>query len=220
MLAVAAIGLTVTGGSAGTDRYTVKRGDTLTSIAAAQGTTAGALATANGLTNANRIVIGQSLRLPSAAPATGASTPGAKGALPAKLQASPKRLALRPLFDKWAAANGIPSDLLQALCWMESGWQNTVVSSTGAVGIGQLMPDTVALMRLFIGRPSLDPAKPEDNIRMSARFLGYLLRQTGGDVKVSLAAYYQGLRSVRAKGLLPETERYVAVILALRSRFA
>lgn len=42
---------------------------------------------------------------------------------------------------------------------------------------------------------------------------------TGGDPTQALAAYYQGLESVQAHGLLPETQRYVETVLALRSRF-
>ena len=36
---------------------------------------------------------------------------------------------------------------------------------------------------------------------------------------MAAAAYYQGLGSVRRIGMLPETRRYVANVLALRSRF-
>ena len=40
-----------------------------------------------------------------------------------------------------------------------------------------------------------------------------------GDPAMAAAAYYQGLSSVRRIGMLPETRRYVANVLALRSRF-
>ena len=63
--------------------------------------------------------------------------------MPAKLLAHPERLALRPTFVKWAAHYGVPADLLQAMCWVESGWQSGVVSRSGAIGIGQLQPATV-----------------------------------------------------------------------------
>ena len=55
---------------------------------------------------------------------------------------------------------------------------------------------------------------------MSTWFLGHLLKQTGGDVAVSVAAYYQGLKSVRTRPLYDDTKNYVAVVLALRPRFA
>jgi soluble lytic murein transglycosylase-like protein len=60
---------------------------------------------------------------------------------------------------------------------------------------------------------------PEHNIRMSARFLRYLLDQTGGRADTALAAYYQGLRSVRERGIFGETRQYVATIMAVRPSF-
>jgi hypothetical protein len=45
------------------------------------------------------------------------------------------------------------------------------------------------------------------------------MRQTNGDPAMAAAAYYQGLSSVRRIGMLPETRRYVANVMALRARF-
>ena len=58
-----------------------------------------------------------------------------------------------------------------------------------------------------------------DNIRMTARFLRYLLRATGGSVTSTVAAYYQGLRGVRTGPIRPETLVYVATVLAVRPSF-
>jgi hypothetical protein len=49
-------------------------------------------------------------------------------------------------------------------------------------------------------------------------FLRQLLREFRGDVRLALAAYFQGPRSVRRHGLFRETERYVAGVLALSRR--
>ena len=38
-------------------------------------------------------------------------------------------------------------------------------------------------------------------------------------VSIAVAAYYQGMSSVRRIGMLPSTRTYVASVLALRSRF-
>ena len=113
---------------------------------------------------------------------------------------------------------GVPHDLLKAMTWVESGWQTHKVSSTGAIGIGQLMPDTVDFMNVVL-RTKLDPRVPEHNIRMSARFLRYLLDQNRGRADSALAAYYQGLRSVRERGVFAETRQYVATVLAVRPAF-
>jgi LysM repeat protein len=139
--------------------------------------------------------------------------------LPAALLSFPDRLALMPLFDRWAAEYGVSPSLLKALAWMESGWQASVVSPSGAIGIGQLLPDTAAFVAgTLIGVP-LDPFAADDNIRMSARFLAQLLNLTNGDVNMALAGYYQGLTSVRRDGMKATTAAYVNVILALQARF-
>jgi len=192
--------------------YVVRAGDTLSGIATRFGTTADAIARANGITNPNMIVVGQHLTIPSTD-----ATPHS-GGLPAKLLAHPERLRLRPVFEWWAAYYRIPADLIEALGWIESGWQRNVISKTGAQGIGQLMPATVEVCWKLIGIP-LDPMKASDNIRMTARFLRYLLDATGGAVSNTLAAYYQGLRAVRQGPILPETLVYVATILAVRPAF-
>ena len=193
--------------------HTVAAGETLSSIARRYGVSVADLATANRLDP--RGVLRSGIRL--AVPASPVATPSG---LPSRLAASPARLAYIPLFKKWAAANSIPADLFMATTWLESGWQNHVVSSVGAVGIGQLMPGTVTFIcEQLIGVRRLDPAVPENNIRMSARFLRYLLQLTGGDTRMALAGYYQGLASVRAKGMYPSTVLYVDGVLALRSRF-
>ena len=124
---------------------------------------------------------------------------------------------MRPVFEWWAAYYRVPADLIEGLGWIESGWQRNVISRTGAQGIGQLMPATVEVCWKLIGIP-LDPMKASDNIRMTARFLRYLLDSHGGSVDRALASYYQGLRSVRERGPLDETQRFVANVKALRGR--
>jgi soluble lytic murein transglycosylase-like protein len=126
---------------------------------------------------------------------------------------------LRTAFLRFSRLAGVPSDLAMALAWQESGWQRNRVSSTNAVGVMQLMPDTVQFVSTQLLRTKpLDPRDPVANIRMGTRFLRYLLDSNGGSVDRALASYYQGLRSVRERGMLPETERFVANVKALRGR--
>ncbi|MFB7738233.1 peptidoglycan-binding protein [Streptomyces sp. NPDC056112] len=60
--------------------YTVKSGDTLTSIAKACGTTVDELVKANGLKDPNRLAVGQVLKLPSTTPAAPSKTPATQPA--------------------------------------------------------------------------------------------------------------------------------------------
>ena len=206
--------LTVPGTSAATPArvHVVVAGDNLSTIARRNGVSVRALASANDLDPDRYLRLGARLVVPA--------TSGAPAGYPARLRRAPARLALVPHFQRWSAANGLPADLLMATTWLESGWQNHVVSGAGAMGIGQLMPGTVRFVREeLIGAPWLDPAVPEQNIRMSARFLRFLLDHAGGDVRLALASYYQGPGSVRRNGVYAGTERYVDGVLALRGSF-
>ena len=227
---VAATATDATDATDGNVIHVVAPGETLSHIAARYGVTVRALAEANGIADVHRITAGQRLAIPGPRAGSGDRPPPTAGAslgassnvdtsrFPALLQASPDRLALVPRFQHWAEVYGVPLDLLMAMTWLESGWQDDVVSSAGAMGIGQLMPDTVTWMRdVIIGEP-LDPFDADDNIRMSAAYLRWLLDRTGGDPATALAGYYQGLGAVRSVGIFPSTRVYVADVLAFRDR--
>ena len=242
MVALATFGGLVVGGSAAGRVHTVRRGETLEAIGRTYGVSVPALTAANGLRDPDRIRAGSTLTIPTAGPTPAPvaptrstprpSTPGtAQKVVPmpaatlAAVRAAPKivvpadRAGLRIAFVQFSRLAGVPSDLAMALAWQESGWQRNKVSSTNAVGVMQLMPDTVDFVcRQLLGTAPLEPRDPVANIRMGTRFLRYLLDSHGGDVDRALASYYQGLRSVREHGTLDETDRFVANVKALRGR--
>ena len=191
--------------------HVVQPGEHLGGIASLHGTTVEAIAAANGLKDPNLVVAGSRLVLPP--------PPAPVGKGPKELLARPDRLRLAPRFDHWARAYGVPADLMKAMGWYESGWQNDVVSVTGARGIGQLMPATVTFVNAQLLHTKLDPTRPDDNIRMSTRFMRTLLDSTGGRVDLALAAYYQGLKPTLEGRILDETKRYVAGVLSFRTSF-
>ncbi|MEN3272092.1 MAG: hypothetical protein V7636_853 [Actinomycetota bacterium] len=192
--------------------HTVAAGETLTGIAARYGTTVGAVVSANKLGNANHVVIGARLRVPN--------VPAPTNGLPARLKASPSRLALIPSFKKWATANKLDAALVMSVAWQESGWQNTVVSPAGAIGIGQLLPSTATQVARDLIGVKLNPRVPDDNIRLTARYLRWLIDRVNGNVDLAIAGYYQGPASVAAIGYLPSTVDYIAIVHGLRPRFA
>lgn len=189
-------------------RYTVQAGDTLSEIAAAQGVSVAALVAANGITTDTALQIGQQLEIPNA------------GGLPLDLLNSPEKMALMPVFDEMAATYGVAPELLKALAWFESGWNNNVVSSADAIGIGQILPVTADFVSNDLLGKSLDPYVPRDNIELSAAYMRYLIAQTDGDLRLAVASYYQGLTAVRRHGVFTSSEFYVEGILKLRERFA
>jgi N-acetylmuramoyl-L-alanine amidase len=181
--------------------YVVVSGDTLSAIARAHGTTVAAIVAENDLADPDRIVVGQELRLPSA---------------PSEAEA-PEDVGR--LIERIASERGWSSSFVKAVAWQESGWNNDVVSSAGAVGIMQVMPATGRFVAEELVGRDLDLHDPEDNVVAGVAFLQYLWELTDGDVELTLAGYYQGLRSVDERGMFDSTERYIANVLALRDRF-
>ena len=214
-LLAGALGLGVLGlappAAADGPRHRVEAGDTLSELAEQLGTNLVALVEANDIDDPNVVVVGRRLVVPEATERSGS---GGAGGSPVKAS----RRHLDAAFETWATANGFRPSLLKAICYHESGWQSDVISSTGAEGVCQIMPDTEDHMEALIGR-ELDSLDPEDNIRLGARYIRWLLQRTDGDVEQALAGYYQGLASVRRNGPYDETEQYVATVVALEQRF-
>jgi soluble lytic murein transglycosylase-like protein len=77
----------------------------------------------------------------------------------------------------------------------------------------------VSFLTTKVLKRPLDPHTPASNIRMSARYLRWLIQHTGGDEPKAVAGYYQGLRSVRQFGVAPGTHIYVAAVESVRQRF-
>jgi LysM repeat protein len=202
--------------------YTVQPGDTLAAIAARSGVGASQLAWMNGLDADGVLLAGTVLKLPTAAapaqqqeqePVPTPPTvvpPAAPNPTPVQLTASQ--------IGTVAAGHGVSPSLAAAVAWQESGFQNGVVSSANARGVMQVLPGTWDWIQQQSGQ-RLDPNSATDNVRAGVMYLGQLLRDFGGDEASAVASYYQGAASVKRLGLLPETQRYVADVMALRPRF-
>jgi soluble lytic murein transglycosylase-like protein len=183
-------------------------------VAQANGVTPAALAAANGIAPDAHIIAGTHLRIPAGVTAVSApvTSSGAGGPVATGGRLSAAQIA------SIAAQHGAPASLATAIAWQESGFNNNMVSVANARGIMQVMPSTWDYVQRSLASGPLDPSSPTDNVRAGSLLLGQLLRDTG-DPATAVAAYYQGLGSVRRIGMLPETRQYVANVLALRSRF-
>jgi soluble lytic murein transglycosylase-like protein len=128
---------------------------------------------------------------------------------------------LRPILVRYAEQNGLPADLVMAMAWVESSWRPSVVSDVGAVGVMQLMPDTVDFVskKLFGLHSDLNPKNATSNIQMGTAFFRHLLDQNHGNIRQALIAYNQGITSLKAQGSYAAAERYADRVLALRPQF-
>lgn len=201
--------------------YLVQPGDTLSAIAAAHGLTVEQLASANGVDPAGVLVSGTTISVPGAsASATSDAVSASATPVPADAaQPTAESVSARQI-GTIAAANGVSPSLAEAIGWQESGFNNGLVSRTGATGVMQIEPGTWNWIgQNLVSPPPLSNLSATDNIRGGVLLLRSLLGQTGGDPSLAAAGYYQGLESVRRHGMYADTQRYVDDVMALRSRF-
>jgi soluble lytic murein transglycosylase-like protein len=118
-----------------------------------------------------------------------------------------------------ASQYGVSPSLAAAIAWQESGFNNSMVSGANARGVMQVMPGTWDYVQRNLAQRPLDPNSATDNVHAGVMYLKRLLDETGGDESAAIAGYYQGLRSVRERGMYDDTSRYVDNVQALRGRF-
>ncbi len=120
------------------------------------------------------------------------------------------------LWAQVATANGIPPALLQALTTVESGNNPDAVSSAGAIGLTQLMPETAATL-------GVDANNPTQNLEGGAAYLAQQLQTFHGNIELALAAYNAGPAAVEAYGGVPpysQTVQYVQDVMALYQQYS
>src|SRR5215470_16486659 len=111
-----------------------------------------------------------------------------------------------------SARYGVPERLIWAVIRVESGFDPRAVSSKGARGLMQLMPETAAVLGVR------DVFNPRENIHGGARHLRGMMDRFHYDLPMAIAAYNAGDRPVAAfRGIppYPETREYVARVLRL-----
>jgi LysM repeat protein len=185
--------------------HVVRPGESFFSIAARYHVSPWQLARRNRLSLMRVIVPNQRLVLPAGARLVGTAAVTGPAA---------SREAIRASIDRWARFYGVDPALARALAWMESGFQQDVVSSVGALGVMQLLPETWE----FVDTVLLGFATPrtyEGNVRAGVRYLRWQLDEFGGNVRLALAGWYQGARAVRERGVYRESKEFVRIVLEL-----
>nr|WP_314807032.1 lytic transglycosylase domain-containing protein [uncultured Selenomonas sp.] len=108
-----------------------------------------------------------------------------------------------------AAKYAVDPKLISAVAEVESGGNQSAVSSAGAVGVMQLMPETAAGL-------GVNPYDMKSNVEGGTKYLREMLDTFDGDVKKAVAAYNAGPNAVKAYGGIPpyaETQNYVNNVL-------
>lgn len=116
---------------------------------------------------------------------------------------------LKDIFERASEKYNISYDFLVAVAKAESDFNTKCVSSAGAKGIMQLMPDECKSLGVK------DPYDAESNIMASARLLKAHLDKFDGNYTLAAAAYNAGSGAVKKYGGVPpynETQNYVKKI--------
>lgn len=126
-------------------------------------------------------------------------------------------------------ASGLPVELLMSVVSVESAGNPRAVSSKGALGLWQLMPETARRFGLVVTPGTDHRLDPGISTRAALQYLAGLY-QRFGDWRLTLAAYNAGEGAVerairrgntrdfyqlaRQKLLPPETREYVSAVLS------
>ncbi len=114
------------------------------------------------------------------------------------------------LARKYSRMYGMDPRLIMAVIEVESGYEPEAISSAGAEGLMQIMPETQKELGVE------KPFDPEENIEAGVRYLRRMLDRFRS-VELALAAYNAGPSHVEKYGGIPpfdETQRYVAKVMA------
>lgn len=113
----------------------------------------------------------------------------------------------------------VDANILVALVSVESAWHTHARSYAGAIGLGQLMPGTAALL-------GVNPRDPYQNLQGAARYLGGLLQKYHDNphrYALAFAAYNAGPKAVARFGGIPpyaETQHYVVKVMSAWQRIS
>ena len=199
-------------------RYTVRTGDSLYAISARFHVSWRVIARRNHLPRSLVVMLGQRLVIPHRVRFV---TTTARGGARPDLFAGrwvPTRYQTAAMIRDTARRWGVDERLALAVSWQEAGWNQRMVSAAGAIGAMQVMPYTGRFIADNVVHRPLDLLNARDNITAGVALLAVLLREANGHAALAVAGYYQGLASVRHRGMFRDTKRYVANVLALRNR--
>ena len=105
-------------------------------------------------------------------------------------QGFPARAAIRAIIERETASTRLPPDIAEAVVFVESRYDSTVVGGVGEIGVMQVRPETAAMLG-FRGTTA-ELAKLEINIHYGVMYLSRAWRLAYGDLCRALMKYRAG----------------------------
>ncbi|MDY6850640.1 MAG: transglycosylase SLT domain-containing protein [Thermodesulfobacteriota bacterium] len=146
--------------------------------------------------------------------ASTASSPSVADAVGKKMSRrfSPKRVERKytPYIKQVARTHGVSPALVKAVIKVESGFNPYAVSSVGAVGLMQVLPETAKRVGVT------NPHEPRANIVAGVKYLKTLLVMFENDEVLAVAAYNSGPGKVLKYGGIPpykQTQIFVSRVM-------
>jgi soluble lytic murein transglycosylase-like protein len=115
--------------------------------------------------------------------------------------------------QQYARHYGVSAELVSALIDVESRWNPMAVSSSGAMGLMQLMPATARRFGAF------QPFDMEQNIAAGTRYVTALMWEFHGDLRLVAAAYYAGDRWVGKNQLDYRNPEVISYVESVRRHY-
>jgi hypothetical protein len=109
---------------------------------------------------------------------------------PADTQSFPARDAIRAIIERETAGTELPADIAEAVVFVESRYDSSVIGQVGEIGVMQVRSETAAMLG-FRGSTA-ELAKPEINIHYGVIYLDRAWRLTQGDLCRALMKYRAG----------------------------
>lgn len=133
----------------------------------------------------------------------------------------PKLWTVRSRFDALiesvANAHQVEPALVKAIVQAESAFDPDAASSSGALGLMQVLPETASRFSIE------DLSDPHQNLLAGVQYLKYLIGMFDGNITMAVAAYNAGPNRVRRYRRVPpfrETRNYLTKVMGLRVVYA
>ncbi len=117
------------------------------------------------------------------------------------------------IIGHWCQLYGVDQALVKIVIEKESEFNPRAVSRSGAIGLMQLMPETIKHLGVK------NPYNPWDNIMGGVKYLRDLFDMFGGDLELVLAAYHAGPNIVKRLNRVPAIPATIEYVDYITSRY-